>query len=84
MKKYASMLFGLWAIAAFVLVGSYQTGRSLLDVLFNTDQRCGVGFADHGDSYVVEGGTVQIRGEANGKVLYEYTARGNRMGTPCP
>lgn len=47
-------------------------------------ERCGAGRSDYGDGHVVEGGTIRVRGEANGKVLYEYTARGNPMGTPCP
>lgn len=47
-------------------------------------ETCGAGHSDYGDGHVVEGGTIQVRGEANGKVLYEYTARGNPMGTPCP
>jgi len=47
-------------------------------------ETCGAGRSDYGDGHVVEGGTIRVRGEANGKVLYEYTARGNPMGTPCP
>lgn len=47
-------------------------------------ETCGAGHSDYGDGHVIEGGTIQVRGEANGKVLYEYTARGNPMGTPCP
>lgn len=43
-------------------------------------ETCGAGRAD----WDVEGGTITVRGEANGKVLYEYIARGNPMGTPCP
>lgn len=46
-------------------------------------EECGCGGANFGRS-PVEGGTIRVRGEANGKVLYEYTARGNPMGTPCP
>lgn len=45
---------------------------------------CGVGRSDYGDGRVVEGGTVRVRGEANAKVLYEYKARKNPMGTSCP
>jgi hypothetical protein len=51
---------------------------------FAYGKTCGVGRSDYGDGHVVEGGTIRVRGEANGKVLYEYTARGNPIGTPCP
>ena len=44
----------------------------------------GHGYLAYGDICVVGDGTVRIRGEANGKVLYEYTASGNPMGTCCP
>lgn len=44
-------------------------------------ETCGAGRSDDRE---VLGGTIQVRGEASGKVLYEYTARGNPMGTPCP
>ena len=47
-------------------------------------ETCGTGRSEYDGRVLSEGGTVQVRGEANGKVLYEYTAHGNPMGTPCP
>lgn len=47
-------------------------------------ETCGAGHSDYGKGHVVGGGTIRVRGKAHGKVLYEYTARGNPKGTPCP
>jgi len=43
---------------------------------------CGIGRTNNG--VADEGGTIRVRGRANGKTLYEYTARGNPMGTAAP
>lgn len=57
---------------------------STISVYLAYGQTCGAGNSYGGVLQGVEGGTIQVRGEANGKVLYEYTARGNPIGTPCP
>jgi hypothetical protein len=41
---------------------------------------CGAGRMERDE----KGGTIQVRGQENGKVLYEYTASGDPVGTPCP
>lgn len=58
------------------IVQNFRSGHGYLAY----GQNCGIGRSDFGD----EGGTIRIMGEADDKVLYEYTARGNPIGTSCP
>ena len=40
---------------------------------------CGLGSDDE-----EVGGTIQERGKYDGRILYEYTTKGDPLGTPCP
>jgi len=63
------------------VVQIYSNGSELLSY----GDSCGCGsLISHDGKRISEGGTIHPRGEANGRVLYEYTAKDDPMGTPCP
>ncbi len=76
---------GNWHWIEVVNIDPVVQNYSNVNSYLSYGDTCGAGRSDHGDdSYTIEGGTIQVRGMEGSMVLYEYTAYGKPLGTPCP